>query len=1466
MLHRLWSPRLLAVVGVLAFAPACAGEGFLKDASFETAGAVQAASTPDIGFGVWTLGAGNLAPTEWTMNAAFPGELSVISGDAHSGQSFLRLRANGKRGVAHVYQPCPGLEAGKCYRVSAWFRGGKAGIGFYEYREDGTIACPTVLSASPGPGGWRQFSALYVPAGPGFKDAALAITALAGETIDVDDLQVEKVPNDVPGGLGPIVLEAQTFRLTISPRGALQEFTAKATGTNYAVADTPVFRVSRRGGEVPVHYVKRAGNTLEVHFLDPEIVAFIRCESRARYLTLTVQRVSGAGLDWFGLCELRLQITANVGTLVNAAWDDAFAVCALACNDRTDSFGADGARAWLCARCYPEYGVESAKVAILGVPLAPPGSTSRLLDGIEQVETDQGLPHPRINGVWLKRSKERFASYLMAGGASEANIDQVIEFAKGGFGCVEILNWWDSTPTYGVDPQPFPHGLAGLKRCVDRIHAAGMQVGLHCMQGMVGWGGLGMGDPHVSPKADPRLLQDRHATLPAPLPPEAKEITVEEGTSGWPDEGDLLIGGEVVRYGRRTETGFADCTRGLHGTTVGAHPEGAKVGHLVNVFGMWGSCIYAPDVNSTMVDEVCDNLAKVFNAVGADMSYFDGGEEIAAQPPHWHNQGRIALGVQRRLKKPVVLEGNALYTHLSWHVITRGSPSFDPIYYGRRDYTLRCKGQNPAGWAKNLLTGDVGWFAPHVWSPSTDAVTPDEVMLLCLKALGGKSPISFQLDCNNLWANRRMTEMLEIIRACDELKRREYFPDDVCRELTKPFAEHLLERVGGKWAVRPLRFGPPRVVNASAVGAAEWDYENPYAEQRPWVRIRARTRLAPYGARGNTVLADFEKEVPFRPDGSASAELVPSTEPSTLRTPDGSSSFCYRARNDGKGPSTWCRLSLTFPQVADLSAHRRLGVWVRAEGKGGILNVQLLQGYGSRDHYIDLNYEGWRYHELDPPETARFWDYTWPYSMIDLLYWVFQYGAVKGVSLYYNDLPPGETACLVGRIEALEEYPSPLQSPTLEAGGRKLTLPVSVQPEDYVELDWDGKCRHFERNGGLLGEVAPQGDLRLATGWNRVHFACAGSDNASPRAEITLSVKGDPLPNRAAKPSPAGREAEAKDLPSVALAPNGKGGFRVMRGSYEWVGAPPVHTIAAFDGVSNLWTVANDSGAPQRAALAIMRGRSALDVDYDRPRGLTLETFDDLAAYEMGEGNAFEKYVIGGGKQLAPCGPVREGVTQTFVPLTDDVRAGKSCAVYTATNEAGAGGWCAKGRRFAEPLDLSKYEAAAFWLCGDGKGETLRFQFRDVTGAPADWLVPIDFVGWRLQVVRLADTRAFDWTKVEYVIFYFNDIPARTTVTLRFDDLKVLPRARQPLSLSRLKLSVNGHVITLPVGLLPGEGVAVDEVGRGALWRSEAALATLLPRLQPVALQPGQNKLALSCDTRSQGIHDVSIRVVPLGP
>ncbi len=260
-------------------------------------------------------------------------------------------------------------------------------------------------------------------------------------------------------------------------------------------------------------------------------------------------------------------------------------------------------------------------------------------------------------------------------------------------------------------------------------------------------------------------------------------------------------------------------------------------------------------------------------------------------------------------------------------------------------------------------------------------------------------------------------------------------------------------------------------------------------------------------------MADPAAGIPFQSAGSAAAGLVQSVEPAAEKSPDGGSVFCYRAENRDTSPSAWCRATLSFPRPLDLTKHRRLGLWIRTEGKGGILNVQLAGTDARRDHYLPLSDRGWTYVVLDPPEDDRFFDYSWPYPFTDLMYTCANvYQNVKQCHLYFNRLPPGaKAACWIGRIEALQEQPRPLVSPALEAGSQKLVFPVSLQPDEYLERDWAGQIRHFGPNGELLGQVAPQGALRLAPGDNRLRFSATLSDAVSPRAEVTLSVRGKPL-------------------------------------------------------------------------------------------------------------------------------------------------------------------------------------------------------------------------------------------------------------------------------------------------------------------------------------------------------------------
>jgi hypothetical protein len=1217
---------------------------------------------------------------------------------------------------------------------------------------------------------------------------------------------------------------------------------------------------ARRGQTMlPAVGLAQDGDLLRVWFADPSVRATLRTAERPGYLTLSVAGVEGPDIDALRFCDLALCLDDSIGTLLNLAEEDGFATCLLAGNDltlATSTPAPPGVR--FQATAFAEYGLSGAVGALIGAP------RERLPAVIEQVERDLGLPQPTRDGLWLRNHPGRFASYLMAHGTNETNIDAVIDFARNGFGCIEILNWWESTPTYAPSRRDFPNGMAGLKACADKIHAAGMQVGLHTMQGMVGWGGVGMQDPYVSPVADARLLQDRHTALAEAVDEQATELTAAADLSAWPEQGDLFAEGELVRYTRREGNRFLGCTRGLHGTRVAPHPTGTRLGHVVNCFPLWGHCIYAPTVGSTMLDEICDNLARVFDATDADMAYFDGGEELACQPPHWRNQGLVALGVMRRVRKPFFLGGNALYTNLSWHVITRGSPYYDPIYYGRDEFTLRFKGPNPAGHAKNLLVGDVGWFTPHVQSLSTHAVTPDEVMLLCLKALAGNAPISFIVAADNLYANQRTAEMLDVIRICDQLKQASWFGAEVRRQLADPRQRHWLEAdAAGLWQVRPLALGPRLLLHAGQTSSLA--SANPHAAQAPWLRLRAATRIAAFGDAANVVLATPGQEGPFTAEGTCAPELTQTVEMAAERTPEGAPCIRYRAVNSGKTTSGWCQLTRAFAKPLDLSRHRPLALWLHARGTGGVLNVQLMNPHnGAREHYIPLDFDGWRLVRLEIAEEARFYDYTWPYHFADVMYRPFDYSGVTGIRLYLNAIAPAaEAEVLIGRIEALAESADPVAEPVLELAGQKLRFPATLRPDEYIEMDWTGICRQFEPNGGLIRQFRAEGASQCPTGRIEVRFDCRRGDGLNPRAELVLATRGAPLANTppAAVPPPP----LPADSAELALLPAGSRGLRLVCGRYELAGEQPPTGLSDFARTPKAWTVRHAGASPSPAGLAIVNQSPPRSADPADPRARLIEAFADLDAYSASPENDFAKFVLGAGKQLTDQGPVREGVRQSLTPANEGPRPGSRAAVYTAANTGPAQGWCAKGRRFSVPLDLRETPVLSLWVRGDGQGESLRFQLRDADGTHADWLVPIAFSGWQRLTFDTAERPGFDWSRTAYLIFYFNGLPAQTSCTLCLAELKALPESAAPACLTNPALTLNGATFLLPVTLAPGEALTLAPGGCLRVWAGGAQpLREVTIDSLGLVLRPGDNAASLQPAPETRPPDRVSVRLVPI--
>ncbi len=332
------------------------------------------------------------------------------------------------------------------------------------------------------------------------------------------------------------------------------------------------------------------------------------------------------------------------------------------------------------------------------------------------------------------------------------------------------------------------------------------------------------------------------------------------------------------------------------------------------------------------------------------------------------------------------------------------------------------------------------------------------------------------------------------------------------------------------------------------------------------------------------------------------------------------------------------------------------------------------------------------------------------------------------------------------------------------------------------------------------------------------------------------------------------------------LFEDGKGGWTLSRAAYE-----EPRFVDQLDGQQNVWTLTNDQPFPCRLGIEVTRGaKEAPAADYNDPKALTIETFDDLSAYAASERNSYEKFIQGGEKEITPTGVVRAGVTLGFTTSAEDAKVGSGCAVFSAANAGGPEAWGGIGRRFAAPLDLSAHQALALWIYGDGGGEMIRFQLWDTKGQHANWLPVMNYKGWRLHVFPMLDAPRFDWSSVDYLVLYFNSIPAQASVRVRFDDLRAIPALLPVRPLCIPSFAVGTAKLTYNVTLQPRQGLTDEGQGSPTFWPgSMKPSAPVVASGTPLELQPGLNTVTFSCDASQgfpAGVQVLLYRLWPLEP
>ena len=1079
--------KLIPVALCLLLSVAALAQSVVRNGSFE---ASAAASLDAAGLVAgWKANEQRLVPVGWQPNSHYTGTLDVRTDTPHEGKAYVRLTGGPNGG--HLYQVIDGLPLGKWYKVSLWSRGAPGGVTTYNYTQDGKIG-GSQIGSLPASSDWQRFVGYFQVPATNFIRAAFAISVAPDKSLDVDEVSME--PLEVPA-VGDqhqrFAFENDLIRFEVNSLGLLTDFTCKPTQKSYLgePSPLPVVTLVRQGHVVPTYGATRQGDKLTFRFLEPEVSATLRITPRKIHFVIEVVDVQPADVD-----ELTVQFPvkrlAKVGGAFGATYDDSFGTAVFCASVNShNSMSAQPQTVVLGGACDRKHKMVGAKFVLIGAP------ASQFKAAVIEAEKANGLPCPMIGGKWARDSESNRKSYLFAVSCDESQVDTLIDYARvGGFGTLifGIGDWSENNGHYEINRSKFPGGTTKMRKIVDKIHAAGLEAGIHLFGPSIS-----PNDPYITPRPDPRLAGVACPPLAAGIDDKAVALVL----SGQPDLPPkttrtqatpgchIQIGDEIIRYtdivpvpGNVGQYQFVGCTRGDLGTKAAAHEAGAPVKGLVS---LWGYFLIDPD--SSLADEVTTNWARMFNECNLDFTYFDASDGIQDDYlDRWYYLNKLHSMYMRKVGRGIVYQtSNGTGSDLVWHIVPR-SASADG--HGDIKGYLDERWPGILGMGDNWTKADIGWY---YWF--SDA-RPDQIEYVCARALGIDGSISLETSPAATGSLAQSRQMYEMIGRWERARRANAFPPAVKAKLLEMQKDFKVFPDGkGGWKLYRAAYETPRVVNVldgvDNVYSINNDLGKPCTLGFELVRPGKALPVGNYGDPAARTVEAFDDAEPFH--ASEANQFAPfvvgektvvtpmgvvreGTELTFNLTADakvGKSSLRMQAANKSDAVG-WAGFGRRFPEPLDLRGFRGAALWIRGDAGGETIRVQFRDAAGmSADFLPVMDYSGWRLRYFPLPEGG------------------FDWSKVAYLLFYFNGIPAGKSVDVtLDDLRLLPELHEPPETghPVLTVNGRTVALP-DLRPGQAISHEGVGGIKHWP-GGFRPAEVAKTSvtDLLLRPGDNKV--------------------------------------------------------------------------------------------------------------------------------------------------------------------------------------------------------------------------------------------------------------------------------------------------------------------------------------------------------------------------------------------
>lgn len=441
---------------------------------------------------------------------------------------------------------------------------------------------------------------------------------------------------------------------------------------------------------------------------------------------------------------------------------------------------------------------------------------------IGKIELAEGLPHPLIDGEWIKTSGATGRPYLIAA-FGENTVDAMLEYARRlGFYSLYHSGPFRTWGHFDLLDDLFPHGREGMRQCVEKAGAKGIRMGAHTLTNFIT-----TNDPFVTTPANRGLMAAGKGVLQKDLDAAATEIVVDRDDYFKQEStlASVLIGDEIVRYQEVAGTGpfiLTHCVRGAFDTPASPHAKGAEVRKLMDhpyktLFPDW-----------PMQEELIANLAAFFSETGVAHMDFDGHEGTC-----YLGRGDFGLNhfAAEFLKKVdhLVVNGSSNISHFYWHgnsYINWG----EPWYASFRESQSQRRFELQPFLERNYLPNMLGWF---LMTPHTRL---EDIEWMLARAAGYRAGYAFVAELESFEKNPATDAIIDAVRTWEEAKQLGVFSEEQRSRLKDPGRDFHLDKAGpGRWALQNYDKFPfehaRKVRQPGQSTASEWVFENAFDPQ-----------------------------------------------------------------------------------------------------------------------------------------------------------------------------------------------------------------------------------------------------------------------------------------------------------------------------------------------------------------------------------------------------------------------------------------------------------------------------------------------------------------------------------------------------------------------------------------------------------------------------------------------------------